>query len=92
MTTYVVIGFNIKDTEKLKAYSTQAAPTVAKFEGEFLVKGSVLPLCGQYDYNVQAIIQFPSKELAESWYASEEYQALIPLRTQAIDCHFQIIE
>lgn len=91
MTTYIVVGINPKCSEKLQSYSAKAAPVIAKYEGEFLAKGDVIPLCGEYDYKVQVIIAFPSRELAHSWYHSTEYQALIPLRDEGMDCHFQII-
>lgn len=92
MAAYVVVGLNPKDTEKLQSYSAQAAPTIAKYEGEFLAKGEVQSLSGNYAYAVQVIIVFPDKERAESWYNSSEYQALIPLRDEGMDSHFQIID
>ena len=91
MTTYVIVGLNPKDTEKMQEYSAQAAPIIAQYEGEFLAKGEVLPLCGEYGYKVQVIIAFPNRARAEAWYNSTDYQALIPLRNQAMECHFQIV-
>lgn len=91
MTAYIIVGLNPKDVEKLQAYSAQAAPIVAQYEGEFLAKGPVVSLCGEYDYQVQVIIAFPNRDLAESWYNSAEYQAIIPLRDEGMDCHFQVI-
>lgn len=91
MTAYVVVGLNPKNAEKLQSYSAQAAPIIAEYQGEFLAKGEATPLAGNYDYKVQVIIMFPSRELAEAWYRSDSYQALIPIRDEGMDCHFQLI-
>ena len=64
MAAYVIVGFNTKNSEKLQTYSTEAASTIAQYSGEFLVKGEVMPLCGEYGYKVQGIILFPSRDLA----------------------------
>lgn len=91
MTAYVIVGLNPKNSDKLQAYSAGAAPIIAKYKGEFLVKGEPKPLCGEYDYKVQVIIVFPTRELAESWYNSPEYQELIPLRDQGMESNFQVV-
>jgi uncharacterized protein (DUF1330 family) len=90
MSVYVVVEFNPKDSEKLQAYSADAAAIITKYQGEFLVKGQPQQLCGESNYKMQAIIAFPTRELAETWYNSPEYQALIPLRDQGMDAHFQL--
>ena len=91
MTAYVIVGLNPKSAEKLQAYSAGAAPTIKKFKGEFLVKGELKLLSGEYGYQVQVVIMFPTRDLAESWYKSPEYQELIPLREQGMESHFQVV-
>ena len=91
MAAYVIVGFNPKNAERLQAYSSEAAPIIAKFKGEFLVKGELRQLGGEYSYRVQAVIMFPTRDLAESWYNSPAYQALIPLRDQGMESHFQVV-
>ena len=91
MTAYVIVGLTPKDPEKLKEYSAKAAPTIAKHKGEFIVKGTPTSLFGTYDYAMQVIIVFPSRELAETWYTSPEYQALIPVRNEGMDASFQLV-
>lgn len=91
MTAYVIAGLNPKNAEKLQAYSAAAAPIIAQYEGEFLAKGEQTLLSGEYGYKVQVIIMFPSRALAEAWYFSPEYQALIPIRDEGMACHFQLV-
>jgi uncharacterized protein (DUF1330 family) len=91
MSVYVVVEFNPKDAEKLQAYSAAALEIIANYQGDFLAKGQPQQLCGESGYKMQGIIAFPTQELAEAWYNSPEYQALIPLRDQGMDAHFQLI-
>ena len=91
MSAYVIVGFNPKNSEKLQAYSAAAGPIIAQFQGEFVVKGQSQQLFGESNYKMQVIIAFPTHSLAETWYNSPEYQALLPLREQAMDAHFQLI-
>ncbi len=91
MSAYVIVGLNPKNAEKLQAYSAAAGPTIAQYQGEFLVKGPSQQLFGESNYKMQVIIVFPTHSLAETWYNSAEYQALIPLREQAMDAHFQLV-
>jgi uncharacterized protein (DUF1330 family) len=91
MSAYIIVGFTPKNTEQLQEYGASAAPTVANYQGEFLVKGPTQDLQGKYRFKNQVIIAFPTRELAESWYNSPEYQAIIPLRQQGMEADFQIV-
>lgn len=91
MPAYITVDFTPKNTDLLKEYSAKAAPTIAEFQGEFLVKGPSQALNGSSDYQNQVIIVFPSRELAENWYSSPQYQALLDLRDQGMSSNFQLV-
>lgn len=91
MTAYITVGFTPLNKELIQAYSAKAASTIAKFEGEFLAKAPVQSLSGARLYEYQAIIAFPTKTQAESWYNSAEYQELINLRDRGMNSSFQLI-
>ena len=91
MTAIVIVKSTPIDMEKLSRYSQAAAPTLAKHGGEFLLKGALDPLFGESAFSKGSAIAFPDKEAALAWYHSEEYQALLPLRTEAMECEFQLI-
>jgi len=91
MTAYIIVGLTPKDAEKLQQYGANVPPTLAKYNGEVLVKGPVEQLHGQFDHKVQVILAFPSKGDAYNWYHSEDYQALISTRDQGMDSQFQLI-
>ena len=90
MKSYVIVNANVVNPEKLAQYGAQAAPTVAKYQGKFIAKGESQSLHGDQAFASKAIIEFPSQQHAVDWYNSEEYQALIPLRSQALDCEFHL--
>ena len=37
---------------------------------------------------MMVVLKFPSKQAAQDWYNSEEYQAIVPTRTAAMDATF----
>jgi uncharacterized protein (DUF1330 family) len=91
MPAYVTVNFTPTDKEKLQQYVAAVPATLAKYSGEFLVKGVFEKLSGNTDYEMQVILVFPTKEQAAGWYHSTDYQALIPLRDVGMRSQFQLI-
>jgi uncharacterized protein (DUF1330 family) len=91
MEAYVIVDSKIKDHEKLAQYKKLAPDTVKKFGGEFIAKGETNNLNSVDHYPNKAIIKFPSKEIALSWYESSEYQSLISIRDEAMESRFDLI-
>ena len=91
MSAFVVVDLTVRDVEKLTQYSAASTQTLVNFGGEFIAKGGIEALYGKSDYVTKVIIQFPNKEKARNWYESDQYQALIPLRTEGMDCQFHLI-
>ena len=85
-----VIGLiRLKDPAAFDIYRSQVGATVEKYQGSIVVRGvagkiywNELP-CSEFAAFVE--LQFPSSTDADLWAASPEYQALVPVRTQAID-------
>ena len=91
MTAYVTAEFTPKNKEMLQAYSAKAASTITEFQGEFLIKAPILALGSVANYEYKAIIAFPTVELANSWFNSEQYQSLISIREQAMEARFILV-
>lgn len=92
MSSYIVVESNVLDADKLVEYGKLAAPTVAKFGGKFIAKGSSKSLHGHQPFANKAVIEFGSEQEAQNWYHSDDYQALIELRNQAMDSQFELIK
>jgi uncharacterized protein (DUF1330 family) len=91
MSAYISINFSPVDPEKLQQYGAAVPATLSNYSGEYVVKGPVELLCGQTEFKMQVILQFPSRAQALAWYNCAEYQALLPLRNAAMHAQFQLI-
>ena len=91
MSAFVIVDLTPLKEQKLHEYSAAAAATVDRYDGEFLARGPIEPLNGGEHRRLKAIIRFPNRDAALNWYASEEYQALIPLRDQGMDAVFHLV-
>jgi len=91
MSTYVIANCTIKDAAKFAEYGAQAAPTFAPYGGKLIQKGKLqATLAGTPGASVTAIFAFADPEAAKAWYASDDYQALLPLREEACEMSLSI--
>ena len=59
-------------------------PTLKSFDGKFVVRaGTYTNVEGAWPYERTVILEFPSREVAETWYQSATYQEILPLRLQS---------
>ncbi len=89
-----VIGhITVRDPEKWSEYRTKVPPTLVRWGGEVICRGRMVKvLSGEHSHTDTVVIRFPDAGSAVGWYASEDYQALIPLRQQAADIVLVIYE
>jgi uncharacterized protein (DUF1330 family) len=81
---YVLLQFNVHDQEIFGQYRKGAAPTIVSNGGKVLVAAANTDVReGALPARLVTIIEFPSLEAAETWYASPEYEAVHHLRTDA---------
>ncbi len=79
---YAVFTHNVTDPEQLRKYSAAAGPTLARAE-VVAADQKARTLEGDPVTRV-VILKFADEEAARSWYDSDEYQALLPLRLNAV--------
>ena len=84
MKTYLVnhlrIPGDIPNSDAL-SYLESVEATVAPFGGKWLAQGPLDVLEGAWPGAV-VLMEFPSRQAAADWYASADYQAILPLRTK----------
>jgi len=84
MSAYCIVYENIDDTKTFEEYRRQVLPTIEAFQGRFIVRGGTFTtLEGEMPYERIAVLEFPSRAAAESWYHSPDYQRILPLRTRS---------
>lgn len=83
MTAYVIGDVTIENEEGYRQYTAQTPASIAKFGGEFVVRGgNPDELEGGWSPGRIVVIRFPDRHSAQAWYNSDEYQALRTLRQQ----------
>jgi uncharacterized protein (DUF1330 family) len=81
MKAFVVAAETAKDESMFSEYRKAVPATIEAFGGKFIVRGGNLKLLeGEWPHPRLVIIEFPSREAAEGWYRSQEYQKIIGLR------------
>ena len=81
MPAYLVANYTITDTDGYAAYPPAVAPTLVPFKGEVLVADFDSEVVEGEPLPVTIVVKFPSKDAAKAWYHSNEYQAVVRLRT-----------
>ena len=94
MPVYALVELAVSNREGLSAYVEAVPATIAAHGGRYLVRGGnpevVEGSLGEFPRKV--ILEFPTMEAAKRWYDSEEYQAILPHRTQHSKCNFIWLE
>jgi uncharacterized protein (DUF1330 family) len=79
--TYLVGQITLTNPEGYAGYQAQVPQIVADFGGKYLVRGGhTTQLEGQSQGDRNVVIEFPSRQMAEAWYNSPAYQAILPHR------------
>ena len=89
---YLVANIRVKDQEKFKSFSGMAGPIIKKFGGKVLARG---PSAQRHEgglVGVVMMIEFESKEIAEEFYFSKDYQAAKAVRDACAETDLMIIE
>ena len=84
MADYIVADIDITDPDEFRKYAQQAAATVERYGGKYLVPGR-RPETVEGDWKAKriVIIEFPSVEQAKTWYDSPEYSAIKGIRQRS---------
>lgn len=90
---YVIAQVTISSPDDYPPYQALAAAAIAKFGGEYIVRGGQSQTVeGNPPAERTVIIRFPSYEQALAWYNSDEYAEAMPLRWKAADAIMTIVE
>ena len=85
MSVYVVAQGRVENREKLDEYVEQAIPTIASHRGRIVAFDEAPQVIeGTVDFPRTVILEFPTREAFRSWYESAEYQAILPIRLNAM--------
>ena len=89
---YLVANIRVTDQERFQQFSGMAGPIIQKFGGKVLARG---PGADRHEGTLSGVvmmIEFDSKEIAEKFYFSEDYQAAKAVRDECSETDLMIIE
>ena len=90
---YVIAQISVTDPARYRDYVAEVGPIVARFGGEFLVRGGRSESHeGEPPGERNVVIRFPSFERAREWYHSDDYAAAKALRRSASTSVQTIVE
>ena len=81
MAAYVIVSYTVTDQEGYALYIPAVGPTLRAHGAEILVAGAGGDVREGDPGDHTVVLRFASKEAAQGWYDSPEYQAVIHLRT-----------
>lgn len=81
MSAYLIAQINVTNEESYKEYLTKVTPIVAKYGGSYIVRaGKFKTVLGNWNFERNVVIKFPSYEIALEWYESDEYKPVRKIR------------
>ncbi len=84
MSAYLVVDIEVIDSQTYEEYRKQVPALIAAHGGRYLVRGGNTRLLeGNSAPNRTVVLEFPSMEKIQAFYASAEYEPLKQLRMRA---------
>jgi uncharacterized protein (DUF1330 family) len=82
------------DGAVFKKYGPLAAASIERFGGRYLARSdkTVALEGGEAPPLAMAVIEFPSLEQAQAWFASDEYQQAASIRRQGAQNRFLLVQ
>lgn len=93
MPAYVIVDVDVHDPGVYERYKTLAPPAIAAYGGRYLARGGrCVSLEGDWSPRRAVILEFPSLERAQEWWASAEYEAGKALRHASARSKMIVVE
>ena len=93
MPAYIIVEIDIHDHEAYEGYKKLTLGTLKNYNGKFIVRGGQTEaLEGNWNPERIVVLEFPSRELAKQWWASEEYAPAKAIRQGASSTKMLLVE
>ena len=93
MSAYLIAVETVHDEAMFAEYRKHIIATLEAFGGRFVARGGKLTVLeGEWQHPRTVIIEFPSRESAEGWYKSADYQKIIGLRLKSTSGNLVILD
>ena len=86
MAAFFIAQVKLKDGEKFQAYAAQAKAIFADYGAELITRGKAMgSIAGDVTHDAVAVMKVPDMQKLEAAFATDAYQAIVPLRDEAAD-------
>lgn len=93
MTAYLVASISVKNQEKWAEYTMASKTMIEEYGGSVLVLDrNPMTLIGEFGHSAQAILEFPTLEILQTWFNSDAYQKLTKIRDEGADVLFNVAQ
>lgn len=92
MSAYIVATYDITNPEGYAAYGPEVGPTLMAHNAEVLVAEHDSTAIEGEPRKSTIVLKFADRSAATAWYNSEEYQAVIALRTDNTEGSMVIVD
>ena len=93
MSAFVIVEIDVHDQDLYKSYTQLTPASIASYQGKFVVRGGeTMVLEGDWQPKRLALLEFPSMEIANSWWHSEEYTKARKIRQRAATTKMIIVD
>ena len=93
MNAYLIAVETVHDEAMFAEYRKHVIATLEAFGGRFVARGGKLTVLeGEWQHPRTVIIEFPSRDAAEGWYKSADYQKIIGLRLKSTSGNLVILD
>jgi len=93
MSAFVIVEIDVHDQDLYKSYTQLTPASIASYQGKFVVRGGeTMVLEGDWQPKRLALLEFPSMEIANSWWHSEEYTKAREIRQRAATTKMIIVD
>ena len=93
MPAYIIVEIEVVDPVRYEEYKKQAADTVHKYGGEYIVRGGKTEVLeGNWKPKRIVILKFPTVDRAKEWLNCEEYREPRKLRHATSKTNMLVIE
>ena len=85
MSVFMISTITVKDLDRFQQYLQKSKQIAAGYGVELVLNGKAIGVFtdDQKDHDLVVAARFPDAASIERWHASEEYQAIVPLRDES---------
>lgn len=92
MPAYIIVRIEVTNLEAYKEYASQTVAIAESFGGKFLVKAGAFEQVEGSGPERHVVIEMPDVATAKAFYASDVYQAILPLALNNSNRDLVIVE